>query len=129
MEILNILTRHHVPFDDFDNAVAFYVSILGREPRLALEPVEGQLKLAQIASMLVIGANEEIMPHIADIRAAYLVSDIDAWATSLEAKGATIEVPISPIPTGSYMVVRHPDGLRVEYVEHARKHPSDRMSA
>jgi len=35
--------------------------------------------------------------------------------------------PPNPVPTGWNMLVRHPDGMRVEYVEHRDKHPADRL--
>jgi hypothetical protein len=35
-----------------------------------------------------------------------------------------LETP-KPVPTGWNMLVRHPDGMLVEYVEHRDKHPGD----
>lgn len=127
MQVLHILVRHHLPLEAFEAAVAFYEQLLDQPARLRLEPMPGQLRIAQVASMLLIGAGSELRERIESIRAAYLVEDLPGWAQVLPTKGAVIVEPISSGSTGSYMVVRHPDGLLVEYVEHREKHPRDRM--
>ncbi|MCK8681846.1 VOC family protein [Pseudomonas umsongensis] len=127
MKILHILARQHLQLGSFDAAVSFYEDLLQQKARLRLEPVEGTLKIAQVASMLLIGAAEEILDTVSQIKVAYLVEDIAAWAFELPKKGAAIVQPLTPIPTGIYMIVRHPDGLLVEYVEHANKNPLDHI--
>ncbi|WP_430423039.1 VOC family protein [Methylibium petroleiphilum] len=127
MKVLNILTRQHLDLAQFDAAVAFYEGLLGQEARLRLTLLDGRLRIAQVASMLLIGADPALLDAIAGIRAAYLVEDIAAFAEQLPRQGATIVEPLTEIATGRSMVVRHPDGLLVEYVEHTRKHPADRL--
>ena len=41
-----------------------------------------------------------------------------SWQRAPAALGAAIVEPPKPVPTGSNMRVRHPDGTLVEYVEH-----------
>ncbi|WP_353090574.1 VOC family protein [Methylibium sp.] len=127
MKILNILTRQHLGLALFDATVAFYEDLLGQEARLRLTLLDGRLRIAQVASMLLIGAEPVLLDTIADVRAAYLVEDVEAFAEHLPRQGAMIVEPLVEIATGWSMVVRHPDGLLVEYVEHARKNPADRM--
>lgn len=127
MKVLHILVRHHLRWEAFDDAVAFYETLLGQQPRLRVEPLPGRLRIAQIGSMLLVGAAPDLLDAVSAIQAAYLVDDLAAYAETLPRRGATIVEPLSPIATGHYMVVRHPDGLLVEYVEHTHKHPLDRM--
>jgi hypothetical protein len=49
------------------------------------------------------------------------VSDLQAFATYLEKQDSTILEKLQQVPTGWNMLVEHPDGLRVEYVEHVQK--------
>jgi len=46
------------------------------------------------------------------------VLDISGFSAVLQAQGGQILEPLAAIATGKGMVVRHPDGLIVEYVEH-----------
>ncbi|MFH7095366.1 VOC family protein, partial [Klebsiella pneumoniae] len=41
--------------------------------------------------------------------------------------GATIINPVKAVPTGWNMLVRHPDGMIAEYVEHHDKNPADEI--
>ncbi len=127
MRVLNILTRHQLELARFDQAVAFYESLLGQRMRLDLRLLDGRLRIAQVASMLLVGADAALLEAMPPVRSAYLVEDLAAWAEWLPRQGATVVEPPAPIATGHSMLVRHPDGLLVEYVEHANKHPLDRM--
>lgn len=127
MKVLNVLTRQHLELAQFDAAVGFYEGLLEQEARLRLTVLDGRLRIAQVASMLLIGADAPLLAAIDGIRAAYLVEDIAAFAEHLPRQGATIVEPLATIATGRSMLVRHPDGMLVEYVEHLRKHPADRM--
>lgn len=125
MKILHVLARKHLQLQEFDEAVLFYEQLFKQKARLQLEPVEGQYKITQVASMLLLGADAEFMQLIQNIDATYLVEDIHEWSQYLPTQGATIEVPITAVDTGRFMTVRHPDGLRVEYIEHSNKNKMD----
>jgi hypothetical protein len=56
-----------------------------------------------------------------------MVDDIQGFAAHLPTIGVEVLKPPKPVPTGWNMLVRHPDGMRVEYVEHRDKHPADRL--
>lgn len=128
MKVLNILTQHQVDLVQFDAALQFYEGVLGQAPRLDLELLDGRLRIAQVASMLLIGAEAQLLASMPPVRAAWLVDDIEAFAEQLPRQGATLVEGLADIATGRSMLVRHPDGLLVEYVEHRHKHPLDRMA-
>ncbi|MDF2640553.1 MAG: glyoxalase [Novosphingobium lindaniclasticum] len=127
MTILNILVRRHVPIAAFDETVRFYEALLGETARLRLDPVPGEHRIAQVSAMLIVGASPDRLAAMSEVQAAYLVDDLDALATALPGMDAAILEPAQDIPTGRFMMVRHPDGMVVEYVEHRDKHPLDRL--
>ncbi|KQS02205.1 glyoxalase [Sphingomonas sp. Leaf357] len=127
MRILNILTRHCLTLDRFDDAVSFYEELFEQPARLRFDYPEHDLKLAQIASLLLIGGPQESLARFAATEATFLVDDIAGWEEQLRTLGAVILEPIKTVPTGRNMLVRHRDGMLVEYVEHRDKHPDDHL--
>jgi predicted enzyme related to lactoylglutathione lyase len=127
MRILNILVRRYLPLDRFDKAVAFHETLIGQKARLRFDYPQYQLKLAQVASILFIAGTEGSLAPFVETQATFLVEDIQAFAVHLPTIGAEVLESPKPMPTGWNMLVRHPDGMRVEYVEHRDKHPADRL--
>lgn len=127
MNVLNILVRRCLPLADFDLAVSFHESLIGQRARLRFDYPEYDLRLAQVANMLFIGGTAESLAPFTATHATFLVDDIRAFATALPARGAEILEMPRDVPTGWNMLVRHPDGTLVEYVEHREKNPADRM--
>ena len=128
MQILNILTRRCLPLDAFEAAVAFYEQLIGQPRRLSFDYPAYQLKLAQVASILFIGGSAESLSPFVATDATFMVDDLDGYAEHLPSVGADIVEPPKDVPTGRNMLVRHPDGMLVEYVEHRNKHPADMLT-
>ena len=128
MRVLNILVRRYLSLDAIDAAVAFYEALLGQERRLAFDYPEHDLRLAQVASILFIAGTDDSLAPFRATGATFMVEDLDAFAAHLPTTGSTIVAAAKPVPTGRNMLVRHPDGMLVEYVEHAAKHPDDVMA-
>lgn len=127
MKVLNILVRRYLPLDRLDAAVAFDEALIGQEARLRFDYPEYDLRLAQVASILFVAGTEKSLAPFAETQATFMVDDIQAFAAHLPTVGAEVLKPSRPVPTGWNMLVRHPDGMRVEYVEHRDKHPADRL--
>lgn len=127
MKILNVLTRRCIPVGVFNETVQFYQALIGQPPRLAFDYPEYDLKLVQIGSLLLIGGTAESLAPFQATQATFLVSSIHDWEKSLPAMGAIILNPARTVPTGWNMLVRHPDGMQVEYVEHRTKNPADNI--
>ncbi len=127
MKILNILTRRCIMIDTFEETVSFYESVIGQKARLRFDYPQYDLKLAQVGSVLLIGGSEQSLAPFRATHATFLVSDIAAWEQTLPLMGATIINPVKTVPTGWNMLVRHPDGMIVEYVEHQSKNPADEI--
>ncbi len=72
------------------------------------------------------GTEQSLAPFRAT-EATFLVNDITAWEKHLPSTGATIINPVKAVPTGWNMLVRHPDGMIAEYVEHHDKNPADEI--
>jgi predicted enzyme related to lactoylglutathione lyase len=125
MKILNILVRRCLPLDRFDEAIAFHEALIGQKARLTFDYPEYGLKLAQVASILFIGGTSESLAPFIATHATFLVDDIEGYAQQLPTLGADVLEAPKSVPTGWNMLVRHPDGTLVEYVEHRDKHPAD----
>lgn len=128
MRILNILVRRCLPLDAIDAAVAFYEELIGQKRRLTFDYPDYDLKLAQVASILFIAGTDESLAPFRATGATFMVEDLDGFAAHLPTTGSIIVEPPKSVPTGRNMLVRHPDGMLVEYVEHAHKHPADVMA-
>ena len=61
MKVLNILVRRCVPFELFDTAVTFHEQLIGQRARMRFDYPAYNLKLAQVASILFIGGNEQAL--------------------------------------------------------------------
>jgi predicted enzyme related to lactoylglutathione lyase len=127
MQILNILVRRYLALEQLDDAVAFYEALIGQKARLRFDYSQYRLKLAQVASILFIAGTEDSLAPFIATQATFMVDDIAAFAAHLPTVGGEILKALKPVPTGWNMLVRHPDGMRVEYVEHREKHPSDQL--
>ncbi|SJZ93234.1 hypothetical protein SAMN02745126_02933 [Enhydrobacter aerosaccus] len=128
MEILNILVRRYLPLADLDEAVRFYEGLIGQKARLRFDYPRYNLRLAQVGSILFVAGTAEGLAPFLETQATFMVEDIEGYARYLPTIGAEVLAPPKAVPTGWNMLVRHPDGMRVEYVEHRDKHPADRMS-
>ena len=120
MKVLNILIRRCVLIARFEETVSFYENLIAQKARLRFDYPEYDLKLAQVGSVLLIGGTEQ-SSLLSRHRGHFPVNDITAWEKHLPSTGATIINPVKAVPTGWNMLVRHPDGMIAEYVEHHDK--------
>jgi predicted enzyme related to lactoylglutathione lyase len=125
MRIVHVLAPRTVPLDGFDAAVAFHEELFGEPARLRLELLDGRLRIAQVASMLFTAAEPGLLPPAPPLDAVYVVRGLDEFAVHVASVGAEVLQPVTEIATGRNMVVRHPDGGVIEYVEHAEPNPQD----
>lgn len=127
MKVLNILVRRCVLITRFEETVSFYENLIAQKARLRFDYPEYDLKLAQVGSVLLIGGTEQSLAPFRATEATFLVNDITAWEKHLPSTGATIINPVKAVPTGWNMLVRHPDDMIAEYVEHHDKNPADEI--
>lgn len=127
MKVLDILVRSYLPLDMLDAAVSFYETLIGQKARLRFDYPEFDLRLAQVASILFVAGTEQSLAPFVATQATFMVDDLQAFANHLPTVGCSILRPPKAVPTGWNMLVAHPEGMRVEYVEHRDKHPDDRM--
>ncbi|AXT66589.1 TPA: VOC family protein [Klebsiella pneumoniae] len=127
MKVLNILIRRCVLIARFEETVSFYENLIAQKAKLRYDYPEYDLKLAQVGSVLLIGGTEQSLAPFRATEATFLVNDITAWEKHLPSTGATIINPVKAVPTGWNMLVRHPDGMVAEYVEHHDKNPADEI--
>jgi len=116
MRIRNILARRLLPLAEFDVAVTFHEQLLGQVARLRFAYPEKSLSIAQVGSILFIGGDDASLRPFIETAMTFLVENLDDYARSLPNLGATIVRPTQDVPSGRNMLVRHPDGMLVEYV-------------
>ncbi|HKU94405.1 MAG TPA: VOC family protein [Vineibacter sp.] len=127
MKVLNILVRRYLPLDGLDASVRFHEQIIGQKARLRFHYPEHSLELAQVGSILFIAGSAESLAPFVNTHATFMVEGIADFARHLPTVGAAVIDGPKDVPTGQNMLVRHPDGTLIEYVEHRDKHPADRM--
>lgn len=125
MKILNILTRCCIPISEMEDTVLFYENLMNQKARLRFEYPEMKLRLAQVASILIIAGDEVSLAPFIHTDATYYVSNIEGYSQHLPRIGAQIIEKIQEVPTGKNMLVKHPDGQLIEYVEHWVKNEAD----
>jgi predicted enzyme related to lactoylglutathione lyase len=121
MKILSTLIRVYVEKSELDQTIQFYESLFQQKCSLRFSYEEKNLELAMIDHTLIIAGSREARHPFESTKATFLVSNLQAFATYLEKQGSTILEKLQQVPTGWNMLVEHPDGLRVEYVEHVQR--------
>ncbi|WP_037872015.1 VOC family protein [Streptomyces sp. SPB074] len=113
MTVLATFARMYV--DDLDAALPSFRALTGEEPRLRFS--HRGIALAVVGGFLLLaGAPEALAP----VRATQATVVVDALAPVLDRaarEGAEILAPPRAVPTGRDLVVGHPGGAVIEYVE------------
>ena len=119
MKILAVLTRGYLPPDALVAAIAFYEELFGERCCLRFSYPAAGLELAQVSSILLIAGSEAALKPFHATQSTFLVDSLDRFQRHLAQSGAQILSQPKSVPTGRNMRVLHPDGLVVEYVQHA----------
>ncbi len=127
MKVLNILIRRCVLIARFEDTVSFYENLIAQKARLRFDYPEYDLKLAQVGSVLLIGGTEQSLGSVSRHRGHFPGKRHYRRRNICLPTGATIINPVKAVPTGWNMLVRHPDGMVAEYVEHHDKNPADEI--
>jgi hypothetical protein len=80
--------------------------------------------MAAIGSVLLIAGRDQALEPFRATAMTLLVASLDDCLERFTALGIDVIAPPKTVPTGRNMLVRHPDGALVEYVEH-RLNPSN----
>lgn len=117
MIIYKVFTRSYVRHEQLEAAIAFYEELTGEKCGLRYEHEREGIRAAVVqGTHIVAGAEAGLYDH-PEIRATYLVDRVTDFIDMLLRLGSEIvEEPVRA-PQGHSMIVRHPDGLMVEYVD------------
>jgi predicted enzyme related to lactoylglutathione lyase len=116
--MFNVLVRVYLRAEQLEESVALYEALLGEKSLARFKYPEAGLELAQVGSLLLIAGSETALEPFRATTATFLVDSLEEYRQTLLAEGATILREPQQVPTGRNMLVHHPDGTRVEYVEH-----------
>jgi hypothetical protein len=115
MKVKQTLNRIYV--NEMDQTVAFYENLLYESCSMRFEHKQFHLELAQVGSILIICGTNEVLESFKNTRATFIVDSIIEFKDFLLENGATIMIDVKETPTGLNMIVKHFDGMTVEYVE------------
>jgi hypothetical protein len=121
--IIETYTRVFVEAEALDGTSALYRELLGGTETMRFAYPEAGLELAAISSprlsvLIIAGSAERRRPFEAT-RLTVKVDRLETVLATLRASGGEQLEPIQPTPVGRKTRFRHPDGLTVEYVDHA----------
>ncbi len=115
MKVKQILNRIYV--NDMDQAVEFYVNLLDEKCSMRYEHKQFHMELAQVGSILIICGTDEVLESFKNTKATFIVDSLIEFRDFLLENDATIMKDIKETPTGLNMIVKHFDGMIVEFVE------------
>jgi predicted enzyme related to lactoylglutathione lyase len=100
---------------DITASLVFFEQLIGRGADLRF--TSGELELAAIGDILLIGGTEETLAPLRPSYGPLIVDDLTQTQALLEQAGAVITHPSTRTPTGAMLYARHPDGNLVEYMQ------------
>jgi hypothetical protein len=113
MTLLATFPRLYV--DDLDTALPAFRALTGEEPRLRFS--HRDIELALIGGFLLLAGPLEALAPVRETQATAVVDALAPVLDRAAREGAEILAPPRAVPTGRNLVVRHPGGAVVEYVE------------
>lgn len=116
MRVLKIFSRIYV--NDMESALEFYQNLMGQKADMRFRYPEMNLELASVGDLLILAGSEDALKPFRETKATFKVDSIEEFKNSLEQTGARIISGPKKVPTGFNMTVKHPDGTRIEYVQH-----------
>lgn len=75
------------------------------------------LEVINIDNLLIIAGTEKELDSVRSTMATFSVDSLQEYREFLLNSGATIIKDIKKVPTGWNMIVKHKDGIVVEYVQ------------
>lgn len=115
--IFKLFTRSYVRHEQLEAAIRFYEELSGEPCGLRYENPRDGIRAAVVGGVHIIAGAEAGLYDHPEIRATYLVDRVEHFIDSLLRMGAEIVEEPMRAPQGHSMVVHHPDGLLVEYVD------------
>ncbi len=115
MQVLKVLTR--ICVSELEPVVSFYEKALGLKASKPDEQPGLGLESAEVGNFLFMAGNDRELRFAKRIFATFVVDSVEEFKNYLEGQGVQIVRAPQPSPCGVNMIVRHPDGLAVEYVE------------
>ena len=76
------------------------------------------LELAQVGTFLIIAGNEDALKPFRSTSATFLVDSVEEYFRFFTRNIIAVIHPPRPVPTGVNMIIRHPEGTIIEYVQH-----------
>ena len=120
MRILHVMARAYVAPEQLDAAIAFYERLFGerRKARFPIPPL--CLEIASVGSVHLLAGTEERLRPFRTAEATFWVDSVADAERKLRNLGSEILLGPEGGQGGSFMIVKHPDGLVVEYIDQAR---------
>jgi len=115
MKIANVLTRIFLDPNALEETISFYENIFGEKYRLRLK--YAGVEIVSVGKVLLTAGSEEALKPYREMRTIFVVDSLNDFKDNLVQSKAVILNEPRQLPTGVNMVVKHPDGAIIEYVE------------
>lgn len=120
MRILQVMARAYTAPEQLDAAIAFYEKLFGErcKARFRIPPLG--LEIASVGSVHLLAGTEERLKPFRAAQATFWVDSVADAERTLRDMGSEILMGPEGGPIGSFMIVKHPDGLAAEYIDQTR---------
>jgi hypothetical protein len=119
MRILKVMARAYAPQGRFGATIEFYEHLFGEHCELRFSLPALGVEVATVGSMhLFAGVEDKLEPFKLPL-ATFWVDSVANTQEALNRLGAEVLLGPQSGLGGSFMIVKHPDGLVVEYIDRA----------
>jgi catechol 2,3-dioxygenase-like lactoylglutathione lyase family enzyme len=113
------MARVYTAPERLDAAIAFYERLFGEQCKVRFPISSLGLEIASVGSIHLIAGSEEKLKPFRNAQATFWVDSVAGVEQALHDLGSETLLGPEHGPGGSFMIVKHPDGLTVEYIDRA----------
>ena len=115
MKILKTYSRVYT--SDINKTITFYQNLTGQKVFQHFQLPKMNVEVAYIGDFIIISGEGEIMNHFRKVHSSCIVEGIEKIKSYLMEQKSTVFLDLQNIPTGRNMIIQHPDGIVIEYLE------------
>jgi hypothetical protein len=113
------MARAYAAPEKSDAAIAFYEGLFGEHCKVRLSIPSLGLEIASVGSIHLIAGSEESLKPFRKAQATFWMDSVANAEQELLDLGSENLLGPEHGSEGSFMIVKHPDGLTVEYIDRA----------
>jgi len=115
MKILKTYSRVYT--SDLDKTILFYSGLTNQKISQRFKIPDLDVEVAYIGDFIIISGKGEIMNQFRKVHSCCIVENIEKIKAFLVQNNSSVFLDIQTIPSGKNMIIQHPDGMTIEYIE------------